>query len=112
MFTRFSAYRVMWVMVLFDLPIETKKDRKVASMFRKKLQEDGFNMFQFSIYIRHCASAENAEVHVKRIKGLLPEQGKIGILCITDKQFEKMEIFYGKKESLNRPVEGLQLELF
>ena len=65
---RFSEYRVMWVLVLFDLPTETKKDRKVANDFRKKLQKDGFTMFQFSIYIRHCASVENANVHIKRVK--------------------------------------------
>ena len=25
-------------------------------------------MFQFSIYLRHCPSIENAEVHIKRVK--------------------------------------------
>ena len=65
---RISEYRIMWILVFFDLPTETKKERKAASDFRNKLQKDGFTMFQFSIYIRHCASAENAEVHVKRIK--------------------------------------------
>ena len=77
---RISEYRVMWVLVLFDLPTETKKDRKAATDFRSKLQKDGFTMFQFSIYIRHCASAENADVHIKRVKSFLPEYGKIGIL--------------------------------
>ena len=26
---RFSEYRVMWILVLFDLPTETKKDKNV-----------------------------------------------------------------------------------
>ncbi len=66
---RFSEYRIMWVLVLFDLPTETKKKkRKAYSDFRKNLQRDGFTMFQFSIYVRHCASQENAEVHIKRVK--------------------------------------------
>lgn len=108
---RFSEYRIMWVMVFFDLPTETKKDRKVYSTFRKKLLNDGFTMFQFSIYLRHCASRENADVHIKRVKQMLPEAGHIGILCITDKQFGKMEIFYGKKsEPVTTPYQ--QLELF
>ena len=47
---RFSEYRVMWILVLFDLPTETKKDKKAYAEFRKKLQRDGFTMFQFSIY--------------------------------------------------------------
>ena len=108
---RFSEYRVMWVLVLFDLPTETKKDRKVANDFRKKLQKDGFTMFQFSIYIRHCASVENANVHIKRVKAFLPEYGHVGILCITDKQFGQIELFLGKKpQTPNAP--GQQLELF
>ena len=51
---RFSEYRIMWVLVLFDLPTETKKDKKAYTDFRKNLQKDGFTMFQFSIYVRHC----------------------------------------------------------
>ena len=54
----------MWVLVFFDLPTDTKKERKVAAKFRKDLLGDGFSMFQFSIYIRHCASFENAKVHI------------------------------------------------
>lgn len=108
---RLSEYRVMWVLVFFDLPTETKKDIKNYSIFRKKLIQDGFTMFQFSIYIRHCASRENAEVHIKRVKNFLPPAGQVGILCITDKQFGKMELFIGKKETeLQTPYQ--QLELF
>lgn len=108
---RLSEYRVMWVLVFFDLPTETKKDIKNYSIFRKKLIQGGFTMFQFSIYIRHCASRENAEVHIKRVKNFLPPAGQVGILCITDKQFGKMELFIGKKETeLQTPYQ--QLELF
>ena len=100
---RFSEYRVMWVLVLFDLPTETKKDKKAYTDFRKSLQKDGFTMFQFS--------SENAEVHIKRVKSFLPEHGNVGIMCITDKQFGNIELFYGKKTmSMNTP--GQQLELF
>ena len=105
---RFSEYRVMWVLVLFDLPTETKKDKKAYTDFRKNLQKDGFTMFQFSIYIRHCASSENAEVHIKRVKSFLPEHGNVGIMCITDKQFGNIELFYGKKTmSVNTPGQQL-----
>lgn len=108
---RFSEYRIMWVLVFFDLPTDTKKDRKAHALFRKNLQKDGFTMFQFSIYIRHCASMENASVHIKRVKSFLPEYGQVGIMCITDKQFAQIELFYGKKiQEPNAP--GQQLELF
>ena len=101
----------MWVLVLFDLPTETKKERRIAAKFRKSLLEDGFSMFQFSIYMRFCASRENADVHIRRVKSLLPEHGKVGILHITDKQFGMMELFYGAKQvETQKPSQ--QLELF
>ena len=101
----------MWVMVLFDLPTETKKERSVAAKFRKTLLDNGFVMFQFSIYMRFCQSVENADMHTKRVKNILPEKGKVGIFAITDKQFGKMELFYGtKKTATEDPPQ--QLELF
>jgi len=108
---RLNAYRVMWTLVMYDLPTETKKQRKVAARFRKDLMGDGFSMFQFSMYLRHSASSENADVHKKRVMTRLPELGKIGILQITDKQFGQMEIFYGKKPQ-ELPNIPQQLELF
>lgn len=101
----------MWVLVHFDLPTETKKDRKAYALFRKAIMKDGFQMFQFSMYIRHCSSKENAEVHIKRVKTILPGKGHIGILCITDKQFGMMEIFRGK-ETVKVPETTQQLEMF
>ncbi len=108
---RFSEYRIMWVLVLFDLPTETKKERRESSEFRKQLLRDGFTMFQFSIYLRHCPSRESAEVHVKRVKSLLPPNGSIGILSITDKQFSQMELFRGRS-LIVKPSSHQQLELF
>lgn len=101
----------MWVLVFFDLPTETKKEKKAYAKFRKELLKDGFSMFQFSIYLRHCPSRENRSVHVKRVKELLPEKGHVGILSVTDKQFGMMEIFYGKNKEAGF-IESHQLELF
>ena len=108
---RISQYRVMWVIVFFDLPTETKKDVKEAQTFRKRLISDGFIMFQFSVYLRHCASSENADVHIKRTKSILPPKGKVCILQITDKQFGMMELYDSRNEE-SLPEEGIQLELF
>lgn len=110
-YKRLNAYQIMWVLVFFDLPTETKKERRVASQFRTNMIKDGFVMFQFSIYMRHCPSRDNAEVHIKRVKNRLPEKGHVGILSITDKQFGDMEIFYGHKHK-EAQLEGQQLELF
>ncbi len=101
----------MWVFVHFDLPTETKKDRKNYSKFRKFLMEDGFSMIQYSMYARHCSSRENADVHKKRVKNQLPPLGHIIVFEITDAQFGRLEFFHGKKpkEQNNLPK---QLELF
>ena len=101
----------MWVLVLFDLPTESKKQRRHASLFRKDLLQDGFSMFQFSIYTRCCPSRENADVHIRRVKLSLPPDGYIGILCITDKQFGSMDIFLSAKPIEVQPGPQ-QLELF
>jgi CRISPR-associated protein Cas2 len=111
MIGRLNEYRVMWILVLYDLPTDTKKQRKKAAQFRSEIVKDGFTMFQFSIYVRNCASMENAQVHIKRLKSLLPEEGYVGILCITDRQFADMEIFHcHTKTKTVAPYQ--QLELF
>lgn len=108
---RLNQYRTMWVLVFFDLPTETRLERKAASGFRKKLLDDGFTMFQFSIYTRFCPSRENAAVHIKRTKMQLPKKGKVCIMQITDKQFGMMELFHGQKEA-EKELGSQQLELF
>ena len=108
---RINEYRTMWIFVFFDLPTETKKQRKAAAIFRKSLLMDGFAMFQFSVYIRCCPSRENAEVHIKRTKTVIPETGEVCILHITDKQFGNMELFYSKQKKKLDPAYQ-QLELF
>lgn len=101
----------MWVFVFFDLPTETKKDRKNYALFRKSLQKDGFAMLQYSIYTRHCNSRENADVHIKRVKGFLAPRGEVIIFSLTDKQFGLMEFFRGKVSD-QRPDTPQQLEMF
>lgn len=110
-FSRLNQYRSMWVLVLFDLPTETRKDRKAATRFRKNLLDDGFAMFQFSIYLRFCASRENAAVHIRRTKMNLPKLGKVCIMQITDKQFGMIELFHSQKE-VEPDQPSQQLELF
>lgn len=92
----FGGLDTVWMVVMFDLPTDTAEDRKRYARFRKMLLNDGFTMLQFSVYGRHCASDENAEVHEKRVVGGLPEKGNIRILKVTEKQFARMKTFYGK----------------
>jgi CRISPR-associated protein Cas2 len=108
---RLNAYEIMWLFVFFDLPVTTKKERKLATAFRKMLEKDGFSMMQFSVYTRHCASRESADVHVKRVKQKIPEKGQVSIMMITDKQYGDIYNFWGKK-SKALPDTPKQLELF
>ncbi len=101
----------MWVLAMFDLPVDTKAARRAYAQFRKKLLQDGFTRLQYSVYVRHCASEENAEVHALRVERSLPDDGEVRVLSITDKQFERMRIYWGKRR---RPVAPppQQLEIF
>jgi len=101
----------MWVFVLFDLPTETKKERKAYTTFRKFLLKDGFMMHQYSIYIRNCASMESAEAHIKRVEKNLPDSGRVTILTLTDKQFGMMKHFYGVEKTKPPNTIG-QVEMF
>jgi CRISPR-associated protein Cas2 len=108
---KFGGLQVMWLIVMFDLPTDTKKARKEYTHFRKFLLNDGFTMMQYSIYMRHSSSSENAVVHAKRVKEHLPDDGEVRIIRITDQQFGKIEIFYGKKRQ--KPIKApLQLQFF
>lgn len=101
----------MWLVVLFDLPVRTKPERKRACEFRKTLLKDGFTMMQFSVYMRPCPSEENALTHLERVRRSLPPRGSVRVMQVTDKQFGRMLCFDGK-ESI--PPEGMprQLEFF
>ena len=108
---RLNAYHIMWLFVFFDLPVITKKEKKLATGFRKMLEKDGFSMMQFSVYTRHCASRESAEVHIRRIKSAIPEKGQVSILMITDKQYGDIFNFWGRKIK-EMPKTPQQLEIF
>ena len=101
----------MWLFVFFDLPTNTKKERRTAQQFRKKLLKDGFTMMQYSVYTRHCASFESSTVHVKRIKKWIPSAGQVSILQITDKQYGDILNFWGISSN-PLPNTPQQLELF
>ena len=101
----------MWVVAMFDLPVLEPKQRKAYARFRKDLLDDGFSMMQYSVYKRHCASMENAEVHITRMGRALPPEGEVRFLVITDVQYSRTRIFVGKKRKAPGDSPS-QLELF
>jgi CRISPR-associated protein Cas2 len=105
------GWRSMWVIAMFDLPTDTPAARKAYASFRRNLLEDGFTMMQYSVYTRHCASIENAEVHMARMGALVPASGEVRFMIITDRQFGRTRVFTGKKRT-PMPPPPAQLELF
>ncbi len=106
-----SGYRIMWMMVMFDLPVGTRKERKAATKFRHFLLDQGFEMAQFSIYLRFCAGKEQVEAHAKKIEKNLPPRGDVHLLSFTDKQYENIICFMGREQT-ESPKNPDQLALF
>jgi CRISPR-associated protein Cas2 len=111
---KMSAYRFMWLMVMFDMPTNTKKARKKYRYLRGELLKEGYMMMQFSIYIRSFHSYESALSGKKRIKDFIASnivKGSIRMIMFTDKQFGSMDIIVGIKEE-NEKNAPKQLLLF
>jgi len=90
----------MWMIVMFDLPVIEKAERKAATEFRSALLDMGFEMSQFSVYLRLCTSPAQVETYCKKVEQALPAGGKVNILQFTDKQYERIISFRGKTRQL------------
>jgi CRISPR-associated protein Cas2 len=88
-----SGYRLMWMLVMFDLPVLTSEERKSATAFRNSLLDIGFTMSQFSVYLRFCSSTTQVETYARRVEAALPAGGKVNILQFTDRQYENIISF-------------------
>jgi CRISPR-associated protein Cas2 len=104
----------MWLMLMFDLPTKTTKQRKKYHWFRKELKIEGYMMIQYSVYCKIFSSVESAKLGQKRIKDFIHKNikhGNIRLLMFTDKQFSTMDIIVGEK-SIDEKNEPEQLLLF
>ena len=102
----------MWVWVMFDLPVGTKAERKRATRFRNDLLDLGFEMVQFSVYLRHAWSREKAESFARRVGEAVPEAGHVQILFFTDKQYAQSQVFRGRSYAFRPKGKPSQLVLF
>lgn len=105
------GWRSMWVIAMFDLPTDTKAARKAYAQFRKELLNDGFTMMQYSVYHRHCANIDSADLHARRMGAVVPREGEVRFLTITDRQFGRIVTFLGKARQ-PRAASPSQLEFF
>lgn len=109
--TVLGGYRIMWLMVMFDLPVLTAAQRLSANQFRLNLLDMGFLRAQLSVYMRFCTSYAQAGTYCQRVEGSLPDGGLVNIVQITDKQYERIMTFKGKKfQPPNSPMQ--QFDLF
>lgn len=83
----------MWMLVTFDLPVETKAQRAAATKFRNALLDLGFEMSQFSNYMRFCNGKEQFDAYVRKIGAQLPALGDVYIFHFTDRQYENIVRF-------------------
>lgn len=92
------SHRFVRIMIMFDLPVETKAQVRTYTKFRKNLIRQGFLMMQYSIYIKSCINKEAAQGTVNQVKRFLPKDGHIRSMIITEKQFENMKILVGEED--------------
>lgn len=88
----------MWIMVMFDLPVKTKRQRKAANKYRRFLQGHGFSMIQLSVYMRWCVSPKSTDAVISAVRAQIPPEGLVRILRLTDEQWSRTVAFFGKKE--------------
>lgn len=111
MSSQLSGYRLMWMLVMFDLPVVRREERKAATAFRNALLDMGFEMSQFSVYLRFCTSAAQVETYCRRVEEALPGGGKVNVLQFTDKQYERIISFHQSRRQPGKKAPP-QFELF
>lgn len=108
-----SGYALMWVLVMFDLPVASKKEMRLATQFRNSLQELGFVRKQLSVYIRHCETLEKAQALATQVGRCLTENGSVSVMFITDRQYGMTQNYFGKARKRNaQEVLAAQGQLF
>ncbi len=101
---RKMKYKVMRMICMFDLPVETDKEKRAYRTFRKNLIKEGFIMMQYSIYVRVCPSREYANRIEARIMKFIPEEGNVRLLCVTEKQYTDMKLLVGSRNTAETAI--------
>jgi CRISPR-associated protein Cas2 len=93
-----SGYRLMWLMVMFDLPVVTKQHKTAYRHFVDFLEDDGFVRLQYSVFVRPTATLESTDSHAHRVMQAVPVEGEVRILRFTDRQWARMDVFRSAKK--------------
>lgn len=93
-----QKFKMGWLVVAFDLPVGSKKQRKCAHDFREWLKDDGYQMIQWSVYVRACVSFARQQTHIERLKSSVPAEGRVRAVFVTRAQWERSYIIHGSAE--------------
>ena len=104
--------KFMRLMVFFDLPVKSARERREASRFRKFLLTDGYHMIQYSVYARGGNGMDAVNKHRNRLRSNLPDNGSVRLLVITEKQYESIEILLGRLTQADESFQCEQLSIF
>ncbi len=104
--------KFMRMLVFFDLPVKTKKERRAATQFRNFLLKDGYHMVQYSVYARVCNGSDSVATHERRLKFNLPNKGSIKLLVVTEKQYDAVRVLVGNTIPEETRIASEQISFF
>lgn len=107
-----SDYRIMRILLFFDLPMEDKVDIKRYTRFRKILIKSGYQMLQYSVYCKVCPNRDTVNWHMDYLNKHLPSDGSVIVLMITEKQYQSMQHLVGSKKALDKKITTEKLLIF
>lgn len=90
-------FEFMRILVFFDLPVETRKERRIYAEFRKYLIKNGYSMLQYSVYAKISNNRDAANKHILQLRRNVPFVGSIRVMLVTEKQYARMDIIIGGK---------------
>ena len=93
----------MRLIVIFDLPTETKTDQRKYRKFVKFLVNDGFLRIQYSVYCKLCINSDSAKTASKRLMNNSPSDGDVRYLIITETQYQNI-VNVNNKYSLQESI--------
>lgn len=101
----------VWLIVMFDLPVDSKEARRDATQFRKNLIDMGFSMAQFSVYTKYTPNLAETRFYLAAVKSAIPPYGGVRVLKVTDRQYSTM-IRYENRFVMDPEGAPKQLSLF
>lgn len=104
------SYRFMRIVLFFDLPTLTEKNKKEYSRFRKFLIKSGFMMLQESVYVKLALNSTTMNTLINNLEKNKPSEGLVQLLLVTEKQYSKLYMLLG--ESKNEVLDSTERLVF